>query len=180
MKNEVSNDMFFLITGGAPNGSNGFTAVGLHAAGGSMVNNGSNQPQPLPIQSIKPIQAVQPQIHSTGIPIQQVSIAPNMTSSSHTMGSATPSSGMVMNLNPRGGNGVSFTPQGRAGYTQMGHSGSMDNISLNSTLSSNLSIGSSMSTGKLVYLMSRYIVLLGMFIPFLSADSIYILNSSSR
>lgn len=132
---------------GAPNGSNGFTAVGLHAAGGSMVNNGSNQPQPLPIQSIKPIQAVQPQIHSTGIPIQQVSIAPNMTSSSHTMGSATPSSGMVMNLNPRGGNGVSFTPQGRAGYTQMGHSGSMDNISLNSTLSSNLSIGSSMSTG---------------------------------
>jgi len=133
---------------GAPNGSNGFTAVGLHAAGhGSMVNNGSNLPQPLPIQSIKPIQAVQPQIHSTGIPIQQVSIAPNMTSSSHTMGSATPSSGMVMNLNPRGGNGVSFTPQGRAGYTQMGHSGSMDNISLNSTLSSNLSIGSSMSTG---------------------------------
>merc|ERR1712051_949020 len=115
-----------------PNGSNGFTAVGLHATGGSQINNG----QPLPIQSIKPIQAVQPQIHNTGIPIQQVSIAPNMTSSSHMMGSAAPPSG------------VSLTPQGRQGYAQMGHnSGSMDNISLNSTLSSNLSIGSSMSTG---------------------------------
>jgi len=127
-----------------PNGSNGFTAVGLHATGGSQINNG----QPLPIQSIKPIQAVQPQIHNTGIPIQQVSIAPNMTSSSHMMGSTAPPSGVIMNLNPRGGNGVSFTPQGRQGYAQMGHnSGSMDNISLNSTLSSNLSIGSSMSTG---------------------------------
>jgi len=126
------------------NGSNGFTAVGLHATGGSPMNNG----QPLPIQSIKPIQAVQPQIHNTGIPIQQVSIAQNMTSSSHMMGSAAPPSGVIMNLNPRGGNGVSFTPQGRQGYAQMGHnSGSMDNISLNSTLSSNLSIGSSMSTG---------------------------------
>ena len=136
----------FLFLGG-PNGSNGFTAVGLHATGGSQINNG----QPLPIQSIKPIQAVQPQIHNTGIPIQQVSIAPNMTSSSHMMGSAAPPSGVIMNLNPRGGNGVSFTPQGRQGYAQMGHnSGSMDNISLNSTLSSNLSIGSSMSTGKFV------------------------------
>ena len=68
------------------------------------------------------------------------------------MGSAAPPSGVIMNLNPRGGNGVSFTPQGRQGYTQMGHnSGSMDNISLNSTLSSNLSIGSSMSTGKFVH-----------------------------
>ena len=66
--------ILFLISGGAQNGSNGFTAVGLHAASGSTVNNGSNLPQPLPIQSIKPIQAVQPQIHSTGIPIQQVSI----------------------------------------------------------------------------------------------------------
>jgi len=128
---------------GATNGSSGFTAVGLHAAGSSQMNNG----QPLPIQSIRPIQAVQPQIHNTGIPIQQVSIAPNMTSSTQVMGSTVTSSGVVMNLNPRGGNGVSFTPQGRAGYTQMGHSGSMDNISLNSTLSSNLSIGSSMSTG---------------------------------
>ena len=137
---------FFSFLGGA-NGSNGFTAVGLHATGGSQINNG----QPLPIQSIKPIQAVQPQIHNTGIPIQQVSIAPNMTSSSHMMGSAAPPSGVIMNLNPRGGNGVSFTPQGRQGYAQMGHnSGSMDNISLNSTLSSNLSIGSSMSTGKFV------------------------------
>ena len=72
-----------------------------------------------------------------------------MTSSTQVMGSTVTSSGLVMNLNPRGGNGVSFTPQGRAGYTQMGHSGSMDNISLNSTLSSNLSIGSSMSTGKI-------------------------------
>merc|ERR1719382_2350846 len=71
-----------------------------------------------------------------------------MNSSSQVMGSSAPSaSGVIMNLNPRGGNGVSFTPQGRAGYSQMGHSGSMDNISLNSTLSSNLSIGSSMSTG---------------------------------
>ena len=67
------------------------------------------------------------------------------------MGSTAPPSGVIMNLNPRGGNGVSFTPQGRQGYAQMGHnSGSMDNISLNSTLSSNLSIGSSMSTGKFV------------------------------
>ena len=139
------NSIFVFL--GGPNGSNGFTAVGLHATGGSQINNG----QPLPIQSIKPIQAVQPQIHNTGIPIQQVSIAPNMTSSSHMMGSTAPPSGVIMNLNPRGGNGVSFTPQGRQGYAQMGHnSGSMDNISLNSTLSSNLSIGSSMSTGKFV------------------------------
>ena len=145
-KNNLILIFFFLFLGG-PNGSNGFTAVGLHATGGSQINNG----QPLPIQSIKPIQAVQPQIHNTGIPIQQVSIAPNMTSSSHMMGSAAPPSGVIMNLNPRGGNGVSFTPQGRQGYAQMGHnSGSMDNISLNSTLSSNLSIGSSMSTGKFV------------------------------
>ena len=60
-QNDLIWNHFFSFLGGA-NGSNGFTAVGLHATGGSQINNG----QPLPIQSIKPIQAVQPQIHNTG------------------------------------------------------------------------------------------------------------------
>ena len=64
--NSHNNPHFVFLGGAIQNGSNGFTAVGLHASGSPpTINNGSNN-QPLPIQSIKPIQAVQPQIHNTG------------------------------------------------------------------------------------------------------------------
>ena len=42
--------------------NNGFTAVGLHAPNGTSSPTNSNVPQPLPIQAIRPIQAVQPQV----------------------------------------------------------------------------------------------------------------------
>lgn len=39
-----------------PNGSSGFMAVNLHATNGSSTSPSSSQPQPLPIQAIRPIQ----------------------------------------------------------------------------------------------------------------------------
>ena len=110
--------------------------VGLHAAGHdtSSPSSAGHQPQPLPIQPIRPIQPVQ------GIP-QSVAVV-----------SPTP----VINFSnlpqvlPTGSAGVSFTPQGRGGYSKMSHTGgSIESLnSLNSTQSLTLSIGSSTSTGK--------------------------------
>ena len=118
--------------------------MNLHAAtSGSPPNSAM---QPLPIQPVRPIQLVQP---NQGI---SNSSAPTMSTVSRPQMVAGPPQGLNLSnlpqVLPSGSNGVSFTPQGRAGYTQMGHTGSME--SLDSTQSLTLStyfFGSSTSTG---------------------------------
>ena len=128
-------------------GQNGFMPVGLHAAPAH--TNGSphspNSGQPLPVQPIR-IQTIQPNNHAPSHPMVNT-LPPN---------SASNNPGINFNHLPqvlptRGGGGVSFTPEGRgAQYNRMhgSHHGSRESLDSNlSTISSNLSIGSTMSSG---------------------------------
>jgi len=127
-------------------GQNGFMAVGLHAAGnGNGVSPNSATGQPLPMQPIR-IQTIQPNNHANPS-------HPMVNTTSHPTAASNP--GININQLPqvlptgRGG-GVSFTPEGRGQhYNRMPHhGGSRESLDSNlSTISSNLSIGSTMSSG---------------------------------
>jgi len=125
-------------------GQNGFIAVGLHAAGnGNGVSPNSATGQPLPMQPIR-IQTIQPNANPSH---------PMVNTTSPPTAASNP--GITFNQLPqvlptgRGG-GVSFTPEGRGvNYNRMPHhGGSRESLDSNlSTISSNLSIGSTMSSG---------------------------------
>ena len=126
--------------------NNGFMPIGLHAAGnGNGVSPNSATGQPLPMQPIR-IQTIQPNNHANPS-------HPMVNTTSPPSAASNPG----INLNqlhqvlPTGrGGGVSFTPEGRGQpYNRMPHhGGSRESLDSNlSTISSNLSIGSTMSSG---------------------------------
>lgn len=114
--------------------SNGFQSVGLQAPQENGHMSSSPQPQPLPVQPIRPIQPGIPQHHGTSPPTAVVPPTLNISNLPQVL--------------PSGSNGVSFTPQGRSGYTKMGpHAGSMESLDSTQSTISTYSFGSSTSTG---------------------------------
>ncbi len=156
--------------------NNGFTTATLQVpatAANSSSATPVGQPQMMPQQAVpmQPIRAIQPVQVSAhlgdvftlfreltgsdnsfqGVPQNSVQVLPSATSvGGGGLGIHLPPINNAP-LPPGGGGGVSFTPGGKTGtgYTQMAYGGSME--SLNSTHSStlsNLSYGSTISTGE--------------------------------
>jgi len=126
--------------------NNGFMPVGLHATGnGNGVSPNSATGQPLPMQPIR-IQTIQPNNHANpSHPMVNTTSPPTAASNPGINFNQLPQ------VLPTGrGGGVSFTPEGRGQpYNRMPHhGGSRESLDSNlSTISSNLSIGSTMSSG---------------------------------